>query len=440
MYIKDEDKLIKTVIIARSGIYKYRSEELPNLGLSINDAVEKKDVYLIYRPALVLSRDSEKFKMLPLTNGHPDNLVDSKNFKELSIGYTGETVDVEWNKEQGEVVLKTKVALVDNKALENYFVGIDEVSPGYLADFEWNKSVTPKGDNYDIIMTRITNGNHLAMTPKARGGSVACIIDSEGGKMSVHKFISGLWRNVRKIVSGVKDDNKQFRNIVDEIAVKKDTMKDEEVKGKIEELKSMASDLPDSDNKNILDRYLEDFGIIKTKDSESSKLAAGKIADLYEKLDSESQEGTNMAEPIKDPQNTAPIPKDASPEEAFIEGLEQLFMKYHEAKSGGEGTGGESTDEDKLEKEQFPTESDKIKDEEEPKEEVDDRKGGKLRRRPYDSEEKTDDEETEEPKTPPKNIQKKVGDSMGNVTMDSYSPTKGGLNDFFNTKIKGGKK
>jgi hypothetical protein len=444
IFVKDEDKLIKTVIIARSGIYKYRAEELPNLGLSINDASEKKEFYLVYRPALVLSRDADKFKMLTLTNGHPNDLVNSQNFKDLAIGYTGEAVNVEWNKEQGEVVLKTKVALVDNQALENYYVGIDEVSPGYLAEFEWQKAKTQKGEEYDIIMTSITNGNHLAMTPKARGGSVACIIDSEGGKMNIIKHMSNLWRTIRKKTIGIKDEDKQFRTVCEEVANKKDIMKDEGIKGKIDELKTMTTDLPESDEKNILTRYLEDYGIIKEKDSESAKLAAGKIADLYDKLDSESQEkGVDMGKSKDtDPNlpagegekevNAPTIPegtgsKDASPEESFIEGLEQLFMKYHETKKGGEGQD-DDDDDDKTKDD----DDDKAKDckdddegEPEPEKKVTDKKV-------KDKAKDTEPPKVEEPK-------KTVGDSMNNITLNSSS-SKEGLQDFFKNKIKGGKR
>jgi hypothetical protein len=434
-----EDKLIKTVIIARSGIYKYRAEELPNLGLSINDASEKKDFYLVYRPALVLARDKDKFKMLTLTNGHPENLVNSQNFKDLAIGFTGEQVDIEWNKDQEEVVLKTAVSLVDQQALENYYTGLDEVSPGYIANFAWQNSKTSKGEEYDIIMTDITNGNHLAMTPKARGGSVACIIDSEGGNMTIKKFMSNLWRNVRKIRSGVQDEQKQFRTVCEEIANKKDVMKDEEIKGKVEELKTMSTDLPESDEKNILSRYLEDYGIIKEKDEESAKLAAGKISDLYEKLDSESQGENSMSKKTKDADDPSKEgleqkTTDASPEEAFIEGLENLFMKYHESK-GSEGSADDDDDDDEDDEEEQEQELPPQK--KEPEQKVTDKKKSKDSAKDDDDDDDDDEETPEEKKKEEK--EKSVGDSF-NITLDSSLPCKEGLTDFFKNKIKGGKR
>lgn len=436
-YVKDEssDKLIKTVIIARSGIYKYRAEELPNLGLSFTDSTEKKDVYLIYRPALVLSTDKDKFRMLPLTNGHPENMVNSENFKDLAIGFTGDTIEEEWNAELDEVTLKTKVALVDNQALENYYVGVDEVSTGYIADFVWQKGTTSKGEVYDIVMTAVTNGNHLAMTPKARAGSVACIIDSEGGNMDLPKFMSNLWRIVRKTVSGVKDEDKQFRTVCEEIANKKDVMKDEEINGKIEELKKMSTDLPESDNKSILSRYLEDFGIVKQKDEESAKLAAGKIADMYEKLDSESQ-GEIMGK-AKDEEGLEPDKvKDAgSPEENFIEGLESLFMKYHEEKgSKDDDDDDKAKDDEEEEKPKKDITDKKTKDKSAKDKAKDDDDDDKAK---DDDDDKVKDDEEEEPK---KEEKKSVGDSMGNMTFDSRTSGKEGLGDFFRNKIKGGKR
>jgi len=413
------DKLIKNVIIARSGIYKYRNEEVPNLGLG--NPPEAKEVYNVYRPALVLSRDKDKFSMLPLTNGHPNVMVDSENFKDLAIGFTGETVTDEWNKDVNEVVLKTRVALLGQKALDNYMTGVEEVSPGYVAEFEWQKGKTSSGEDYDAIMTSVTDGNHLAMTPKARGGSVARITDSIGGETV--KLTSYLWRIVRKVLSGVKDDTQSFRSIADDISKNRISIKDEDLQGKVQLMKDMSSDLPDSDDKNVLSKFLDDYGIIKNKDEESAKLAADMISDLYEKLDSESAKGVQMdpVENKKEPPaapNTNEAAKDdegasGSPEEMFIEMLEQALMKYHSMKTG---TGN-------------PTES----------------AAGNT---PPVNQEKTPVPPPQNPPAPPTRDEgnvakveppKKTEDSFGaNITLDSGS-NEGSLTDFFNSKVKGGR-
>jgi hypothetical protein len=453
-----EDKLIKNVIIARSGIYVYRAEELQNLGLNINEAAEKKETYNIYRPALVLSNDKDKFCMLPLTNGHPKELVDSENFKSLIIGYTGENVEVLWSNDQGELVLKTKVALFDKTALDNYYSGIDEVSPGYLAKFEFKQGKTDKNEAYDIIMTGILQGNHLAMTPHARGGKIACIIDSEGGKMANPlKFVSALWYNIKKIAKGVQDsDMGAFRNLSEEIAKNKDTLKDEEIKSKVDQLKDMAFELPDSENKSILNKYLEDFNLIKTQDTESALIGAQKISELFESLDTEAmKEGGEMktakddgisleyiageliklAEAIKKGSSGNEDKPPVTDKKKGAKDEEKL-----DEKEANKKVSGAKDDDDDDKKGTKDDDEEKPEDKKEEKKPVTDKKKGAKDDDDDDKKGAKDEDKKEEKPEEKKEPKKSVGDSFKNITMDSSNiQGKTSLTDFFNTKIKGGR-
>lgn len=422
----DNEKLIKTVIIARSGIYQYRKEELPSLNVTPQ---EDKEVYNVYRPAIVLVNSKDKFSMLPLTNGHPKELVDGDNFKELTIGFTGENVSPEWNSEITEVVLKTKVALVDNQALENYYVGVDEVSLGYQGIFIWQPGTTYKEEPFDIVMTDITKGNHLAMTPKARAGAVACIIDSKGGKMDAIKLVTHLWRSIRKKLS-VNDSDTSFRLIATDLVNNRATLSDEDVMKKINLLRELTYDLPDNDEKALLRKYIDDFSIVKQKDDASAKEAVELLSSLYEKLDvslfDNNKGGTmegneqnktvttvpNKDEEVKKPEVTPPKDEGEtvstkSPEQAFIEGLETLFMEYHKSKNPGDQGGAQTTP---------PTVQTPAKDGE----------GCITTAKPKDEEKPKEEEKT------------KVGDSVV-ITEDSSFKDKPGLTSFFNKNVKKGR-
>jgi hypothetical protein len=439
-----DKKLIKTVIIARSGIYNYRAEELKSLKLNIADAPERKAVYKVYRPAIVLSNDKDKFSMMTLTNNHPTEDVEGNNFKQYAIGFTGENVEAEWNDESGEVVLKTRVALVDDQAINNYMVGIDEVSPGYYANFRWEKGTSPKGEDYDIIMVEVELSNHLAMTPKARGGKVACIIDSQGGDVKVTKYASSLIRQIKRFLSGVKDsDGGKFRLLCEELANQKD-MKDDEKTNKIEELKQMASDLPESDNKNMLTRYIEDLNTLGVQAPEVAKAAADKVASLYEQLDTESmKEGETMAD------ITTGQAKDAVSLEyiqAELTKLGQGMLTLAQAISGGgQGQAAPAAQPPATDNTppaaQPPAASAPAAQQKTP---AQDSNG----MQPSDLVPKTDPPKAQDsniPADPPKCDQKTqpVADSgMGfqNITMDSANAGKEGFMDFFNSKVKGGKR
>ncbi|WP_443097232.1 hypothetical protein [Treponema succinifaciens] len=79
-----------------------------------------------------------------------------------------------------------------------------------------------------------------------------------------------------------------FRDKITELVEKKDSLSDDEINGKVEELKAMSADLPESDDKGKLDRFLEDFKSVKEQDGATANEAAKMVADLFEKLDTEA--------------------------------------------------------------------------------------------------------------------------------------------------------
>lgn len=173
---------LKNIRIAVSGIYDYALEELPTLrvplpGQGAPDWVEKKQIYKIYRPAFVLAAACDKFKMLPLTHHHPNTPVDGQNFRKLAVGYTGENPFIDWIKETDEVGIRSTVMIYDDEALNAYEHGEVQLSPGYVASFEWQKGKAPDGQEYDIVMKEITDVNHLALLPAGRGGEYAVVMD-----------------------------------------------------------------------------------------------------------------------------------------------------------------------------------------------------------------------------------------------------------------------
>lgn len=102
------------------------------------------------------------------------------------------------------------------------------------------------------------------------------------------KLLTGLFRFARKRVQTTDNDMGMFREKLTELVEKKDSLSDEEVVQRVEELKGMTTDLPDEEDKSKLDRFLEDFKSIKEQDEATAKEAASMVADLFEKLDTEA--------------------------------------------------------------------------------------------------------------------------------------------------------
>lgn len=108
-------------------------------------------------------------------------------------------------------------------------------------------------------------------------------------------LLTGLFRAARKRVMTTDNDMGMFRQKLDELVASKDSLSDEEVVKKVEELKGYTSDLP-GEGKAKIDRFLEDFKSIKEQDDASAKEAAGMVADLFEKLDTEAMQDVPAVE------------------------------------------------------------------------------------------------------------------------------------------------
>ena len=102
------------------------------------------------------------------------------------------------------------------------------------------------------------------------------------------KLLTGLFRLARKRVQTTDTDMGAFRDKITELVEKKDSLSDDEINRKVEELKSMSANLPESDDKGKLDRFLEDFKSVKEQDGATANEAAKMVADLFEKLDTEA--------------------------------------------------------------------------------------------------------------------------------------------------------
>ena len=104
------------------------------------------------------------------------------------------------------------------------------------------------------------------------------------------KLLTGLFRKARKRTQTTDGDNGLFRKTLEEIVEKKADLTEEAVAKKVDGLKEMLADLPESEDKSKLDLYLEDIKSVKEQDEATAKEAVAMVADLFEKLDKEAME------------------------------------------------------------------------------------------------------------------------------------------------------
>lgn len=158
--------------------YLAASAKVARTGIQLYDgaSVGRPDmpVVRVYRPEEeVFSKDAIKsYAHRPVTLGHPSVQVDASNWKEYSVGQTGEDVV-----RDGEVV-RVPMVLMDAAAIKAVDSGVRELSMGYTAEIDFVDGVTPSGEPYDAIQKNMRM-NHLAVVAEARGGSALKIGDSK---------------------------------------------------------------------------------------------------------------------------------------------------------------------------------------------------------------------------------------------------------------------
>jgi hypothetical protein len=163
----DEGFLVVPARIARTGIQEYRAFEL---GLTDGDPMRKIRVYRppaeVFAPAAMRS-----FENKPATNDHPTEFVDSKNWKDLAVGFARNV------RREGDFLMADLI-ITDQSAIDQIEGGKVELSNGYTAEYDWTPGTTPEGLAYDAKQTNI-RGNHVALVDAARCGPACRVSDSQ---------------------------------------------------------------------------------------------------------------------------------------------------------------------------------------------------------------------------------------------------------------------
>lgn len=169
------------------------------------------------------------------------------------------------------------------------------------------------------------------------------------------KLLTGLFRTMRKKLSLTHDnDMGAFRDKIEVLVKEKDTLSDDDIVTRVEELVKMTDDLPDGDEKEKLKRYLEDMKAVKGQEADVAGEAAKAVADLFEKLDKDAMEGEIAAEPAPE---AAPEPlADAEPVEEEAEVKEEEKVEEPALEEPADGGEEVEAEEEVKEEEEVPAE------------------------------------------------------------------------------------
>ncbi|CAH2606153.1 conserved protein of unknown function (plasmid) [Rhodovastum atsumiense] len=156
--------LVADVRVARRGIQVYAGREVgcPELA-----------TVRVLRPAdEVFSADSmASAAYRPVTVEHPPGMVDARNWKAVTVGFTG-----------GEVArdgdfLRVPLLVADADAIADVRDGKRELSAGYTAKIVFEPGETPEGEAFDARLADIAL-NHVAIVDAGRAGPQCRIGDA----------------------------------------------------------------------------------------------------------------------------------------------------------------------------------------------------------------------------------------------------------------------
>lgn len=292
--------------IARSGVQYYAYAELPKLGLtSVPREFKDLRIFGVYRSAQCLKEAMPMFKDVPVMRGHEKWAVGGV-LEPMAVGSCEEVPKLRMHK--GEAVITAPLDLDDDHILDN----ISELSPGYSGKYHWQGGVAPTGEEFQIVCDKITEVNHIALVPEARGGAEMKVLD---GGIGMKKIMSGLlWfakRKTQKVADGDKAD--AFLSTLEDIRKNRKAWTPEEMEEHVTTLSALIKDLPDSEEKEKLERFILDIPLLKEEDDATAEEALNTLMEFYSSLDkdaiSDIMENGSMEDPNKPVGAPNPVPE-----------------------------------------------------------------------------------------------------------------------------------
>lgn len=151
-----DGRLIVDAKLTRTGVFPYRNPD--------------GSTRLEYRPpSEVFDVDSlSTFQYTSVTNDHPDEMVSTENAQRVTVGTVG------GNARKLDTHVAAELVIFDAQAIADIKAGKLEISCGYEAEVEESPGVSPSGERYDCIQSKIRI-NHVAIVDVGRAGPEARI-------------------------------------------------------------------------------------------------------------------------------------------------------------------------------------------------------------------------------------------------------------------------
>lgn len=170
--IDENGFLTGAAVLARSGILQYRADEVGVDGGS--------QLVNVYRPPVEIEQAIHLYDGKPMTVDHPPEMVTPRNAKTFAVGHVSYP---ETATDGRESLVKAKITITDQAAIDALNEGIDELSVGAGVTYDYTPGTAPCGTPYQAIQREI-RPNHVAIVKRGRCGPVCRALDKLNGEDS----------------------------------------------------------------------------------------------------------------------------------------------------------------------------------------------------------------------------------------------------------------
>ena len=245
--------------VARTGIQDYLASELGLEG-------DPSRIVKVFRPAdEVFNPNSlDSYNHVDVTNDHPGKLVDSQNFKTVTVGVVASA-----GVQDGDFV-QTDLIIKDADAIKLIESGKAQLSAGYTAEYVKESGTTNDGVDYEFVQRDIKI-NHVALVDNARAGSMARIFDNKPSEVKLMlvtldngravEVEDAVAAQVEDCVKRLTDAAEAEKEKADKMEAKADAMEEEN-----EELKKKSSDTAINDRILIISTTMDAARILAGKE------------------------------------------------------------------------------------------------------------------------------------------------------------------------------
>ncbi len=208
-----EGYLVVPATISRPGTQLYKGIELVACEDQLPGHIRPNDPVNVYRPpSEVFKQESvDSFKNIAVTNNHPPEFLNSKNYKEFSVGIVLSDVMNDEKHVQGTI------KVTDYETINEIKDGKVDISAGYHSNIYFEEGETPEGEPYQAVQRDIS-GNHVAIVMRGRAGSEVKLADGldDPSKQTERISAEGIEKRHGTEASETREENRRAKSSEEE--------------------------------------------------------------------------------------------------------------------------------------------------------------------------------------------------------------------------------